>query len=312
MTALPPAAAAAASSLQALRGIACLVLAIALFSAMDVMVKLLAADYPTLQLVFFRSVFALVPLSFAVARAGGLRMLRTRRPFAHILRSAAGLGAMVAFFASYASLPLAEAYAIAFAAPLMLTAMAGPLLGEWIGWRRWCAVIVGFVGVLVILRPGMGVLAPAALLCLAGTVLYALAMVMIRKLGSTETTVAIVFYFTLTCAVVGGLGMLPDWVTPRSPTDLALMIGTGLVGGLAQLLMTSAFRSAPAATLAPFEYTALVWGIGFGWLVFGDWPDSVVFLGAAIVVGSGLYIVHREALRHRALRMAAVSAETPA
>ncbi len=306
-----PSAGAAPAASETLRGIVSILLAIALFGVMDAMIKALASAYPTAQLVFFRSCFALLPLGVAVARSGGLGMLKTRRPLAHVARSCAGLGSMACFFASYASLPLAEVYAIAFAAPLMLTALAGPMLGEQVGWRRWCAVLVGFAGVLVILRPGSDVLSAAALLCLAGTVLYALAMVTIRKLSATETTVSIVFYFTLTCTLAGAAAMLPAWVTPRSAADLAMLVGTGIVGGLAQLLMTNAFRRAPAATLAPFEYTGLLWGISFGWLFFGEWPDSIVFVGAGIVAAAGLYIVHREAVRHRALRAGAATAEHP-
>jgi drug/metabolite transporter (DMT)-like permease len=289
----------------ALRGIACFMISIALFAGMDVMIKTVAGSYPTLQIVFFRSLFALLPLSVAVARSGGLAGLRTRRPMGHVVRSAVGVGAMICFFHAFASMPLADVYAIVFAGPLFLTALAVPMLGERVGWRRWSAVAVGFVGVLVILRPGTGMLSGAALVCLLGSFLYALAMIMIRLLGRTEGTVAIVVYFTLTCVAVGGIGMIPDWVTPTGP-DLATLVAIGVTGGIAQLFITSAFRMAPAGTLAPFEYTALVWGLAFGWLFFGDWPDGLVFVGAGIVAASGLYIVHREAARHRAPRAPSV------
>ncbi len=295
----------------ALRGIALFTISIALFAAMDVMIKTVAATYPTFQIIFFRSLFALLPLSLAVSRMGGLKALRTRRPLGHALRSVVGVGAMACFFYSFSAMPLVDVYAIAFASPLFLAAMAGPLLGERVGWRRWSAVAVGFVGVLVILRPGLGMLSGVALVCLLGAFLYALAMVMIRLLGRTESTVAIVLYFTLTCAVVGGVGMIPDWVTPKTPGDLALLVSIGVTGGVAQLFITSAFKSAPAATLAPFEYSALVWGLGFGWIFFGEWPDALVFAGAAIVAGSGLYIVHREALESRAAKPPAATAEHP-
>lgn len=292
----------------ALRGILCLVAAIGFFAAMDAMIKSVAGTYPTFQIVFFRSLFALLPLGVVVAREGGLRVLRTGRPLGHVARSAVGLAAMFCFFASFAHMPLADVYAIVFAGPLFLTALAVPLLGERVGWRRWTAVAVGFAGVLVVLRPGAGMLSGAALVCLLGSFLYALAMIMIRLLGRTESTATMVVYFTLTGTLAGAVGMIPDWVTPRGAADLGLLAAIGVAGGIAQLLMTSAFRMTPASTLAPFEYTALVWGVGFGWALFGEWPDAAVFLGAAIVAASGLYIVRRETVRHREARVEAAAA----
>lgn len=135
---------------------------------------------------------------------------------------------------------------------------------------------------------------PVAFVCLAGTFLYAFALAFMRKLSRTETTAAIVLYFTLTCTATGGVGMLFDWTAPDGTADFAMLAGTGLIGGFAQILLTTAFRLAPVAVIGPFDYTAMVWGILFGWLFFGDLPGLSIVLGAFIVIASGLYILHRE------------------
>ena len=280
----------------ALSGIANIVLAVALFSAMDALVKHAAASYPVLQIVFFRSLFAFLPLSILLARSGGLGALRTARPLGHVLRSITGLASMVLFFLAFALLPLAEAIALAFAGPLFLTVLSIPILGEQVGLRRWAAVIAGFLGVLVIVRPGAGVFGAEALIPVAGALAYAFAMVYVRKLSRTETNAAIVFYFTLSCTVASALGLPFVWVTPTA-ADLPALIGIGLLGGAAQLFMTQAFRLAPAAVVAPFEYLAILFGIGFGYAFWAEVPDRWTLTGAAVVVASGLYILRREAIR---------------
>jgi drug/metabolite transporter (DMT)-like permease len=281
---------------EVLRGIGFLVSALVLFSVMDVLIKWLSTDYGTFQIVFFRSTVALVPIGILVARSGGLDAVRTTRPGGHVLRSLIGTGALLCFFYSYKFMPLADVYAIHFAGPLFLTALAGPMLGEPVGLRRWSAVGVGFIGVVVMIQPGSGVFSAIALIPLLGAVFYAFAMIFVRKLSRTETNAAIVFYFTLTGVGVGFTGMLPDWTTP-DPAGFALLSAVGLLGGCAQILMTQAFRSAPAPILAPFEYTAMIWAVLFGYLVFADIPALPVIIGALIVAASGLYILHRETRR---------------
>lgn len=291
-----PAASPAPAFPPALRGIANIVLAVALFSTMDALVKHLAASYPVLQIVFFRSFFAFLPLSVLIARSGGLAAIRTTRPAGHVLRSLAGLAAMVLIFLAFALLPLAEAIALSFAGPLFLTVLSIPILGEQVGLRRWAAVIVGFLGVLIIVRPGAGVFGAEALVPVGGALAYAFAMIYVRKLSRSETNAAIVFYFTLSCTVVSALGLPFVWIGPKL-ADLPALIGVGLLGGAAQLFMTQAFRLAPAAVAAPFEYLAILFGIGFGYAFWGEVPDGWTLLGAAVVVASGLYILRREAVR---------------
>lgn len=296
----PAAALPAASALDAERaaaagrGIALMVLAVGLFAVMDALVKWLGPSYPTLQIVFFRSLFAFIPLAAFVLRGRSLGALRTRRPLGHALRSLVGIVALSCFFYAYAHMPLANVVAIAFAAPLFVTALSVPLLGELVGVRRWSAVLVGFAGVLVMVRPDAGAFDGLAAIALAGTVFYALAMIFVRKLSRTETSAAIVFYYSLASTLVAGAFMPFQWVTPTW-LDLGLLVAVGLVGGVAQIAMTNAFRLADVSVVMPFDYTAMLWAALFGFLVWGDVPGLNIWLGAAIVMMSGLYILRREA-----------------
>lgn len=276
------------------RGIAFMLLSVALFSAMDGLIKWLGADYPTLQIVFFRSLFAFVPLGFFLARSGSLAALKTRSLPGHILRAMVGLSAMSIFFYAFSKMPLANVIAIAFAAPLFVTALSVPLLGERVGPRRWTAIAVGFLGVLIMVRPDTGVFEGVAWLALAGTVFYALAMIFVRRLSRTETSAAIVFYFTLACTLVSGAILPFVWVPPDA-LGWALLIAVGLIGGLAQLAVTSAFRLAEASVVAPFDYSAMLWTTMIGYVFWQELPGLHIWLGAAVVAGSGLYIAHREA-----------------
>lgn len=274
------------------RGIASMLLAVAVFSTMDAVIKWLAPDYPVMEIVFFRSLFAFVPLLPAIAR-GGRAAIRTARPGGQAGRALAGLGATICFFYAYRFLPLADVLGIAFAAPLFVTALSVPLLRERVGIRRWSAVSVGFVGVLIMVRPDAGVADPATLLTLLGTALYSLALIFVRNLGKTESTISIVFYATCTATLASTLALPFGWVTPNAQ-DLALLILIGILGGIGQLAITRAFRLAPAAVVAPFDYTALPYAAALGYFIWGDVPEPIFLLGAVIVIFSGLYILRRE------------------
>jgi len=280
-----------------LRAIGLYCLAVLVLSLMDVAIKWLSADFHTLQILFFRSIFALIPLWFLIARSGGLPALRTRRPFAHLLRGLVGTATAFSFFFSFAYLPLADAYAIAFASPLFVTALSIPLLGERVGIRRWAAVAVGFVGVLLVVRPGAGgaesFVSIGAAAALAGAFGYALMVGLIRLHSRTESPAAITLYPTLVTLAVSGLLVRAVW-TPPGPADLALLALTGFLGGIGTILLAAALRSGPVAVVAPFEYTAMAWGVLFGFAIWNELPDAWVWSGTAIVVASGLYILHRE------------------
>ena len=276
-----------------------MVLGVLLFSTMDMLVKLAAERFPINEVLFARNFFAFGPVLWVVARNGGVAAIRTRNYRGHVVRSLIGMGAMVLFFASYRALPLGEAVALGSAGTIFMTALSVPLLHERVGLRRWTAVGAGFLGVLVMTRPGFGVFDPSALLAIGGAVCYALAMIAIRRLGRSESNIAIVFHFTLILTVVSGLTLPFSFVLPRL-VDLPLLVSIGLIGGFAQFAMTAAFRMAPIGLIAPFDYLALVFATGFGYFIWGDVPDVFLVTGAAIVVASGLYILHREILLGRA------------
>jgi drug/metabolite transporter (DMT)-like permease len=286
----------AAPGRAVLRGIVCVLAATACFAVMDSLVKWVAPRVPVMQIVFFRSIFAFVPITLLVLRDGGLASLRTRRLGGHAKRSLCGVVSLAGFIYAFGHMPLADAVGIGFSAPLFITALSVPLLGERVGIRRWSAVLVGFVGVLVMVRPGSGVFDPAAAVALGATMLYALAMIFIRSLGRSESTGAIAFYYTLVCIAIGAAFLPFQWVTPQ-PADAALLVAIGLIGGCGQLLITSSYRNAPAAVIAPFDYVSMLYVSVIGYVVWGDVPDGPLLIGAVIVVASGLYILRRETRR---------------
>ena len=279
-------------------GIGLMVLATFGFSVMSGLVKAVSPPIPTVQVLFFRAAFAMVPLMLVIMLTGGPGQLRTKQPRGHVVRSLAGLVGSFCYFYAYGHMPLADVVAISFSMPLFATALAVPLLGEKVRIRRWTAILVGFVGVLIMVRPGGSGFTPVALIMVAGAALYAIASIAIRKMSATETSAAIVFYFTLT-SMLGSAAFLPwIWVTP-SGKELAFLVMIGFIGGVAQICMTRAFGAAALAIIAPFEYASLLWSVGIGWMFWGEVPDWAVGVGAMLVVGSGLYILHRETVLRR-------------
>ncbi|MDF2781589.1 MAG: EamA/RhaT family transporter [Geminicoccaceae bacterium] len=268
-------------------------LAFALFTVMDTLIKWLSGGYPVHQLVFTNALFALVPVAVVSLRRGGLARLRTRRLPLHLLRGLFGLcGGLFAFYA-YGRLPLADAYSIIFATPLLITALAVPVLGERVGWRRWSAVAVGFVGVLIMLQPGVAPIGPGSLAALGAAFASAIAILLVRKLSTTESTASIALYSNLT-GVLAMAALLPFGGVVPSALDFLLMAASGLIGGTALLVLISAYRRAPAALVAPFQYSQMVWAILLGFLIWGDVPQPAKLFGAAIVAASGLFILYRE------------------
>jgi len=281
-----------------LRGILSMLLCVVVFALMDALVKLAAERHPVGQIIFFRNVFAFLPLSFFIRRAGGLAVLRTRFVRQHVLRAVTGATSMAATFLAFSLMPLADVVAIGLSAPIFLTALSVPLLGEQVGWRRWSAVGAGFIGILLITRPGSGVFGAVALIPLAGAALYAVAMIQIRSVATREPAATMAFYFTLAAAILGAVSLPWQWVTP-SPSMLLCLVAIGILGGLAQMALTEAYRLAPVSIVAPFEYSSLLFAAVLGYAIWGQVPDLFVWLGAAVVVASGLYILHRETVRRR-------------
>lgn len=273
-------------------GIAGIVGAGFLFSSSHAMIKFSAGEYSIIQLVFFRSFFALIPLAPFLVRDGP-EAFRTRRAGLHAFRTLSGLASMACFYYALAFLPLADITVINFTMPLFVTALSMPLLGEKVGWRRLSAVVVGFTGILLMVRPGSSILDPANAIALTSAFLYALAVIAMRQLGATERSSTTTLYFTLASLALSGATLPFVWRTPDGFDWIALVM-LGLLGGFGQLLMTVAYRSAPAAIVAPFDYVAMVWATVYGYVLWDDVPTAGVFAGAAIVIASGLYIIHRE------------------
>ena len=281
-------------------GIACALAGLFGMSVMDACAKLLGEGYAISQIILFRNgVGALAVLLFVLAKDGGVQRLRAHRIGLLTLRTIFGLGAGFLFFTGLRYLPLADAFAIAFTAPLFITALSVPLLGEQVGVRRWGAVIVGFIGVLIVIQPGTSSFRIEALLPLGAALCYALTMLVSRRLTWELSTSAILFWPSLGAALAALILMPSEWQTP-SPTDLGVFLFMGLIGTLGMSLIVQGYRFAPASVIAPFDYSAMIWAVLLGWIIWSDLPGPEVWLGASVLIGSGLYILHRETRRQDA------------
>ncbi|MGO1119282.1 DMT family transporter [Rhodovibrionaceae bacterium A322] len=260
----------------------------------DGILKWLTGDYPVGQIMFTRGLFVFLPIAFLAWQAGGLSSLRIKSAKAHLIRAALVVSATFMFITGLRYLDFADAISITFAGPLFVTAMAAPLLGEVIGWRRWAAVGVGFVGVLFIVQPTGGVFHWAALLPLGASLLGAFRDVLTRRMAQGESSVAVLMTTTTAVTLAGGSTvLLGGWVS-LAWGDLALMALSGLLMGTAHFLMIESLRLAEAALVIPFKYMSMIWAVLIGFFVWGSLPSATTLLGAGIVIASGLYILHRE------------------
>ena len=271
-----------------------MLLSIVLFTLMDASVKWLGSYYPTAQIMFFRCAVALIPVLVIVSMRGGTSILRTRQHGLHMFRSLIGITAMGLAFYAFSLMPLAEAISILHTAPLFMTALSVVILGEKVGLRRWSAVIIGFVGMLIVVRPGADMLDSGSLYMLGAAFLIGCTTIVIRRLGRIDDPVCITFYFTLTGVAVSLAGLLiQGWRAPPV-TDLALLCLVGLLGGVAQYLMTLSYRHVAVGIVAPLKYLTIVFGGCIAYLVWDEVPDLQTVAGIAIIVVSGLYTLHRE------------------
>ncbi len=266
-----------------------------MLTANDAVLKWLTGEYPVGQLLFFRGLFVLMAISVIVWRSGGFEVIRFNSLWGQAQRAGFAFTSGFLFITGISFLPLADAIAITFAGPLFITALAGPMLGEAVGWRRWAAVFIGFIGVLVMVRPSTEALQLAALLPLGASLAGALRDITTRRISAHETSMSILLFSTV-AVIVFGLGTLPFGWSPVTLPDLSLMALSGLFVGGAHYFLIERFRWAEAALLAPFKYANMIWAVIFGFVIFGDLPDSWTLSGAAFVVVCGLYIAHRESL----------------
>jgi drug/metabolite transporter (DMT)-like permease len=275
-----------------------------LFAAMSALVRQLGNVAPVGQMVFFRSAFAILPVVVIYAIRGELSSaVRTGRPLGQLGRGMLSVCGMFTNFSALTRLPLADATAISFASPLITVALAALILKERVRIYRWSAVLIGFAGVIVMLIPHFdvgayaeaggtvaavgSVFAITSAICNAGTVIQT------RRLTQSETTSSIVFYFSLVCAIAGALTLPFAWHSPTG-REFAALIALGILGGVAHIFLTESYRYAAASVVAPFDYTSMLWALMLGYWMFGELPDTTVYLGASIVAGAGLFVIWRE------------------
>ena len=260
----------------------------------DALGKLLTDRYPPIQIIFLRNLIAVPLIAALILASFGAARLRTGHLRIHALRGFfMALGGWL-YFIGLKHLPLAEATSLVFSAPVFITALSVPLLGEHVGWRRWGAVLLGFVGVLVIVRPGSETFQLVSLFPLGTALFYAIFMIGARWVDRSEHFVTLMLYSMLFPLIFTAPAAMVAW-TPVRLDDLGLFVTIAVLGSLGLALIGQAFRMAPAAIVAPFDYTALVWAVVFGWLLWGDLPGPWTIAGALIIVGSGITIILREA-----------------
>jgi drug/metabolite transporter (DMT)-like permease len=278
--------------------------------SLDLCAKWLLVDYSLPQFVFLRSIFGLSFFLFTARFYGGLGNLRTSRWKWHLFRTLLATGAMFGFFYGLSRMPLVNALTIAFTAPLFVTGLSVPFLGEHVGWRRWLAVIVGFIGVLIVLRPGQGMFTPAAIGVIIAALCYAGLALTARKLATTESSFSLAVY-VVTGPFLVSLTLLPGNFTMPTAGGWFLFVLAGLCSALAWVGIVGGYRRAPPAMLAPFEYTAIIGAAIAGYLIWGEVPDVWVVTGGLVIIASGLFIVYREignVISGRYLRVATASA----
>ncbi len=281
-------------------GLGLRLVSVACLASMQALVKLAEARGAHLaETMFFRQLAA-VPLVVAwIALGPGLASIRTQRIGAHATRTAVGLVGMVCTFGSVLLLPLAEATTLQFTVPIFATVLGALVLKEPTGRHRWGAVLLGFAGVLIVTQPGSGAFPPGgAAVGLMAAFMVAVIAILLRQLGRTEPAATTVFWFSVLSLPPLGLVYLAD-IRPHDALTWAMLIGTGIAGGLGQLALTASVRFAPVSTVVPMDYSSLIWGTAYGWLLFGALPGAGTWIGAPIIIASGLYIVWREHVLQR-------------
>lgn len=273
------------------RGIAMMLAALFCFALLDATSKHLSQTFSVPLLVWARYTFHLLLMVVFLAPSRRSRLLATQRPVLQVVRALLLIGVTGFAMAAFRIMPLAETTAILFVTPLFVALLAGPLLGETVGRLRWAAVGAGFVGMLLIARPGGALITEGIVLCLTAAACYALYQIQTRQLSSTEDTVTMVFYTALVGTVTMSLALPWIWGGP-TPTllEAAMIASLGIYGGTGHFLLIGAFRRATASTLSPFLYVQLIWATLLGWLVYDALPDTASFAGMAIIAGSGILL----------------------
>lgn len=289
-----------------LRGLGYAFAAFALFATHDAVIKLLGAHYSVFQIIFFAMLFAFIPMSIMMLADRQVDNFRPRHPWLIALRSVVMLVAMSSAFFAFTVLSLAETYALLFATPLLITALSAVVLGEPVRAQRWAAVVVGLIGVLIVLRPGMTQLSFGHVCALLAATCSAFGSIIIRKIGGKERTAVMILYPMLSSILCMGL-VLPVTYQPMEIIDLGLFAAVGFFSVCAQVMIIAAYRAAPAAAVAPTQYSQILWATLFGAMFFNELPDLWVAVGATVIIASGVFVVWRESrpsisVRHPVLR----------
>jgi len=298
--------------------IICIIIAQVFFTTLDMAIKFLSGDYALHQITLIRAIVSILfTLLVLVPIDGRFKYLLSKRLGLHLIRGFGIVVANLCFFTALVNIPLAETTAIFFIAPLLITLLSVFLIGEKVELKSWIAVFVGFLGVIVMFRPDLGVFNAAYMLPLVAALVYSLVQIATRIMGEAEKASTMVFYIQLNHILFSGImgiifgdGSFADqsqpinyylfraWVIPTGQ-DLMIMLGIGLLGGLGAYFISNAYRISKAGIIAPFEYVAIPFSIFWSIIIFGDWPDKVTFLGIFLIAGSGLFVVYSETLQNR-------------
>jgi drug/metabolite transporter (DMT)-like permease len=271
-----------------------MLVAVAAFAVMDALLKLLSGHYAALQVAFIRGAAALPFVLLPILMRGRLARLRPVNVRLHLVRGGLSIIMICSFVLAVRESSLATTYSIFMCAPLLVAALSVPLLGERVARVQWCAILVGMAGVLLMLRPGGGQLISfGALAAVVAVIAYSFAVVTLRMLARTDSVESMVFSFTALLAIGAGLLAIPVWRALQWQ-DWPLMLGVGITGALGQNFITQAFRRAPASVVAPFEYTALLWGVLLDLAIWHVLPGGITLVGGSIVIGAGLFLIERE------------------
>ena len=288
-----------------------MLVAVASFACMDAMLKLFSEHYPAMEIAFWRGLASLPFMALPALIKGRYRDLIPHRFGMHVLRGVLMVVMLGGFIYGVRTLSLAGAYSIFLAEPLIVTALAVPLLGDRVSWRQWVAISVGLVGVVVILRPSASnVVTVGAVAALVSATAYALSVIALRVITRTDSTTSVIVWTVGLMTLITGLIAVPDWV-PLAREHWKWLAALGLFGAIGQHLLTEAFRSAPPSIVAPFEYTALLWGIAIDWVVWSVLPATRVYVGGGIVIASGLYLIWHERSQQHAFDKSCASTSSP-
>jgi drug/metabolite transporter (DMT)-like permease len=293
-----------------LKGLVTALIAFGFFSTHDAIIKALGSSYPVFQIIFFSMLFAFVPISIIVLADKAVDNFRPHHPWLVLLRSLLAIVAMSCGFYAFTTLPLAEVYALLFAMPLLVTIFSVPLLGETVRMQRWAAVIAGLIGVLIVLRPGVTELTPGHFAALTAACASAMSSIVVRKIGGEERSAVLILYPMLVSLLAMSM-TLPVVYVPIELGDLGLMAMIGFLSVAAQLFTIFAYRAAPAAFVAPIQYSQILWATLYGAVFFAETPDIYVAVGSSVIILSGIFVVWRESQENVSKRTPVLKAANP-